>query len=316
MKKILIKVFIFTFFLLNVISEVQADVIYLKNGRQLEGIITKETDEYVELEIDLGAVKFYREQIERVEHSSEEEKKMIEQSWEQERLRKEAELKKRQQEKGNWLYREALDNYNEAIKEEKGLNKTKAFVHYEIGLKNAQEAYVLVDSNQRVELTKIIEKCRSRISELEEEREKINNLRYARMESPSAISQWLKANIKYKSDWSSHHEKEYWQTPKETIVLKTGDCEDYAFLAQALLNEISISSTVISIQFMKDGKKNGHVICVFPKERPKGYFTGYQFHTSNREIDAEYIAKLYPTWISISELDLFQHSRIPLFKRN
>lgn len=219
-------------------------------------------------------------------------------------------------EHGNWLYKEAQDNFNNAIAEEKYLNKTKAFVHYEIALKNAQEAFVLVDSSQRIELAKMIEKCRNRISELEEEREKINNLRFARLESPSAISQWLKTNIRYKSDWTSHHEKEYWQSPKETLVLNTGDCEDFAFLAQALLNEIGLSSSVISIQHMKNGEKSGHAICIFPKERPKGYFSGHQLHTSNREIDADFIAKLYPSWISISELDLFSHSRIPLYKRN
>lgn len=219
-------------------------------------------------------------------------------------------------EHGNYLYREAQDNYNEALNEEKSLNKTKAFVHYEIAFKNAQEAYALVDSGQRDDLTKIIEKCRDRISDLEAERQKINNLKYARLESPSAIAKWLKANIKYKSDWSSHHEKEYWQSPKETLVLKTGDCEDFAFLAQALLNEIGISSSVISIQHIKDGKQRGHAICVFPKERPYNYFNVSKLNTSNREIDANFIAKLYPSWVSISELDLFQHKRIPLYKRN
>jgi predicted transglutaminase-like cysteine proteinase len=218
-------------------------------------------------------------------------------------------------EHGNYLYKEAQDNYAEAVTDEKNLNKTKAFVHYEMALKNAQEAFVLVDSSQRNELAKMIEKCRNRISELEEERGKINNLRFARLESPSAISQWLKTNIKYKSDWSVHHEKEYWQSPKETLVLKTGDCEDFAFLAQALLNEIGISSSVISIQYVKNGNKTGHAICVFPKDGPKGYFSGHQLHTSDREIDADFIAKLYPAWVSISELDLFGHSRIPLYKR-
>lgn len=218
-------------------------------------------------------------------------------------------------EHGNYLYREAQENYSEAITDENHFNKTKAFVHYEAALKNAQEAFVLVDGSQKAELTKMIEKCRNRISELEEERERINNLRFARLESSSAISQWLKANIKYKTDWSVHHEKDYWQSPKETLVLKTGDCEDFAFLAQALLNEIGISSSVISIQHMKDGKKRGHAICVFPKERPRAYFSGQQLRTSSKEIDANFIVKLYPTWVSISELDFFGHSRTPLYKR-
>ncbi len=101
--KISIKIFIFLFFSLNVISQVWADIVYLKNGYQMEGIIKRETDEYVELEINLGTVKFYREQIERVEHSSQDENQMIEKYWNEGRLRKEAELKKRQQEKETGL---------------------------------------------------------------------------------------------------------------------------------------------------------------------------------------------------------------------
>jgi len=97
--KISIKIFIFLFFSLNVISEVRADIVYLKNGYQMEGIIKRETDEYVELEINLGTVKFYQEQIERIEHSSQNENRMIEQYWNEERLKKEAELKSRQQQK-------------------------------------------------------------------------------------------------------------------------------------------------------------------------------------------------------------------------
>jgi len=120
--KILIKIFIFLFFSLNVISEAMADMVYLKNGYQMEGIIKRETDEYVELEINAGTVKFYREQIERVEHSSQDENQMIEQYWNEERLKKEAELKSRQQQKetgskeievgrqGNHLFVNALLN--------------------------------------------------------------------------------------------------------------------------------------------------------------------------------------------------------------
>ncbi len=93
-----ITISIFLFLLLNAMTQALADTVYLKSGYQMEGIVKRETDEYVELEINSGAVKFYREQIEQVEYSSEEEKKMIEESWKKESLKKQAELKSRQQE--------------------------------------------------------------------------------------------------------------------------------------------------------------------------------------------------------------------------
>lgn len=94
-----IKLFISLFFLLNIISEALADTVRLKSGYQMEGIIKRETDEYVELEINLGTVKFYREQIERVERSSEEERDMLEKSWREERLEKKADSESRKLER-------------------------------------------------------------------------------------------------------------------------------------------------------------------------------------------------------------------------
>lgn len=91
--RISIKILISLFLLLNAASLACADIVYLKSGYQMEGIIKRETDEYVELEINIGTVKFYQEQIERIEHSAQEEKRMMEESWQEERLKREAEQK-------------------------------------------------------------------------------------------------------------------------------------------------------------------------------------------------------------------------------
>jgi len=90
--KISINILIFFLFLFCVISEARADMVYLKNGYQIGGIIKAENDEYVELEVNAGTVKFYRKQIERVEHSSREDKKIIQKSLEEERAKNKAQL--------------------------------------------------------------------------------------------------------------------------------------------------------------------------------------------------------------------------------
>lgn len=92
-----IKTLVSLFFLFTLISEARADIIQLKNGHQMQGIIKKETDEFVELEINLGTVKFYRGQIERVEYSSQDERRAMEESWKEGRLKKEAEARSRQE---------------------------------------------------------------------------------------------------------------------------------------------------------------------------------------------------------------------------
>jgi clan AA aspartic protease (TIGR02281 family) len=61
-----------------------ADTVYLKNGRLMQGVVTRENEDSVELAIGIGSVKFYREQIDRIVYSTESAKKALEQSWVQE----------------------------------------------------------------------------------------------------------------------------------------------------------------------------------------------------------------------------------------
>jgi predicted transglutaminase-like cysteine proteinase len=305
MKRQLIKLFLSIFLLLVPISGAYSDVVYLKNGRQLEGIIITENKEYVEVNVGFGFVKFYHEAIEKVEYSSEEGKQRIEKLW-----------KKRKEEYANSVYKKAVTNYDEAIKEEKETNITKAFIYYKIAIENAQEAYNLVNSSQKIELNKILGKSRSRVNDLAGQKEKIESLKYARLNNPSEISKWLSKNVTYKSDWLGHSEKDYWQNPKETIILKSGDCEDYAFLSQALLNEIGIKSSVILILYKTGSGEKGHAICVFPKKPPYNCFSGQKLHILNKSSIVDVVKELYPSWFSMSELNLFQHSRTPILKRS
>ena len=85
-------------FLYSFISEVNADVIYLKNGRSLEGIIKTEDENSVELEVGFGTVKFQKEQIERIYKSHPEELRQIERDWQRQRIEAEAARTKREQE--------------------------------------------------------------------------------------------------------------------------------------------------------------------------------------------------------------------------
>ncbi len=93
-----IALLIFLFLFAGLLPLAQADTVYLKNGHSMDGIVTKETDEYVTLSLGMGSVKFYLWQIERVVRSSGDENKELEKAWEKERLRKEAELERLKEE--------------------------------------------------------------------------------------------------------------------------------------------------------------------------------------------------------------------------
>jgi len=49
------------------------------------------------------------------------------------------------------------------------------------------------------------------------------------------LRDWIAGNIKYTDDIQTHNTNDYWQLPRETISLKTGDCEDYSILLVSLL---------------------------------------------------------------------------------
>ena len=214
---------------------------------------------------------------------------------------------------GKELYNATMKNYKKAMDEEGKIMKIKAFIHYEATLKYAQSAYPLVSSSQRNELNNLIETCRNKINLLGEEKQKMNGiLNSLDLKSPQVISQWLKNNIVYEKDVFSHSSDDYWQTPEETVTLKTGDCEDFAFLAQALLRKINIYSTVLSMQYKKG---RGHAICIFTNKGYYNFFDNAYLCTSKKISKRDLIEKAYPNWVSIEEIELEGYSRTMLFER-
>jgi hypothetical protein len=78
-KKIIILI---SFLLLFFSQQTLADIVYLKNGNRVRGIITKETDRSLELKINPGAkVTFSKDDIKSMEKESEEQHSKMEESW-------------------------------------------------------------------------------------------------------------------------------------------------------------------------------------------------------------------------------------------
>lgn len=76
-------------FLVSLASEVYSDVVYLKNGRHIEGLIKKEDKDNVVLDVGFGAVKFRRAEVESIYRSDKKETRDIQKEWkEQKKLEK------------------------------------------------------------------------------------------------------------------------------------------------------------------------------------------------------------------------------------
>jgi predicted transglutaminase-like cysteine proteinase len=56
------------------------------------------------------------------------------------------------------------------------------------------------------------------------------------------LRDWVGKNIQYKDDAVVHGTREYWQFGKETVSLRTGDCEDFAILLCSLFRANGFSA--------------------------------------------------------------------------
>src|SRR5437867_11976844 len=61
-----------------------ADTIFLKNGRKLEGIVTRETDKVVEIEVGFGSLKITRDEIESIERTDDGGTERLKEKWKKE----------------------------------------------------------------------------------------------------------------------------------------------------------------------------------------------------------------------------------------
>jgi len=64
------------------ITAAHADTLYLKNGRNIQGLIKSENENAIELEVNAGIVKFKKSEIDKIEKVSSEEAVRIREKWE------------------------------------------------------------------------------------------------------------------------------------------------------------------------------------------------------------------------------------------
>jgi len=102
----------------------QADTLYLKNGRKIEGVIVKDNHGEISLEVICGVMKFPKEQIESVKKSSSaEEVKSIQESWEEERKLSDAKANERKKKQEGAPKEAEVDKKSGQITVETMLNK-------------------------------------------------------------------------------------------------------------------------------------------------------------------------------------------------
>jgi transglutaminase-like putative cysteine protease len=69
-----------------------------------------------------------------------------------------------------------------------------------------------------------------------------------------ALRNWVGDNIQYRYDEDVYGVREYWQFGKETISLKTGDCEDFSILLCSLLRAAGYSADDVYVVIGKNAE--------------------------------------------------------------
>lgn len=73
----------------------------------------------------------------------------------------------------------------------------------------------------------------------------------------NTIYSWVGENIRYEFDSDIYGTEDYWQFPYETLALKTGDCEDQAFLLSSLIRATGVEAEDIYVA-VGTVKNQGH----------------------------------------------------------
>jgi hypothetical protein len=76
------------------------------------------------------------------------------------------------------------------------------------------------------------------------------------------IREWGSTNIEYASDDTTYGIIDYWQLPTETLVLRTGDCEDYAILLVSLLRAHGVPDDQVYVAVGYDLNDNWHAYVI------------------------------------------------------
>ena len=85
MRQICTSISVITFFLSAIATPSCADVIRLKNGSTIEGIILDNQEHSVTIEVNIGEITFSKDDIESIEKSTSQENKALKASWQKEK---------------------------------------------------------------------------------------------------------------------------------------------------------------------------------------------------------------------------------------
>lgn len=75
-------------------------------------------------------------------------------------------------------------------------------------------------------------------------------------EMARTVSAAVNKLVAYSKDADHYGTLDYWASPRETLSRQAGDCEDYALLKMALLEELGVPASSMTVVVLKDESRN------------------------------------------------------------
>jgi len=111
--------------------------------------------------------------------------------------------------------------------------------------------------------------------------------------TPEQLAQWFLTDFRYETEMP-----DTWQNASETLEIKKGDCEDFAILAQDMLNKMGIQSDILIIKFT--GLNQQHAICIFKEGDNYSFISNQELIRTGAATLKEAIQEQYSDWESIT----------------
>ena len=108
------------------------------------------------------------------------------------------------------------------------------------------------------------------------------------------IRDWVAINIDYKPD-EERWGKDHWQTPEETLLYRTGDCEDFSILLCSLFRAYGIDAGRVYVDRGVDGGEDGHAFLI------ENWYHDGKWRRIESQASAQFSS--WHSWFGLSNLD-------------
>lgn len=133
--------------------------------------------------------------------------------------------------------------------------------------------------------------------------------------TPLKIYLWTWHNIWYQKDIKTYEKSEYWATPKETLINRAGDCEDFSILVKSALTKLGYKSFLFIIYNKNPERgfgREAHLTCIYYEPKNGHYYSICNFgrndlgtamtypevvHNNAPSLD-KFATKILPEWVT------------------